>query len=427
MPRSRFSPARLASVGLLAALALPAEAQADFRIVDYGSPWSERRPRRPHTRYIVLHTTEGAERGALAKLSREGEAHYLVGKNGTVHRVVDKTRIAAHAGRSMWEGRRNLDRHAVAIEVAGYHDRRPTPPQLRALRELLRQLQSLYDIPDERVLTHSMVAFGVPNRWHRRRHRGRKRCAMRLADPAVRRAMGLTARPRRDPDVAAGRLVVADRALYSALFPPVTRRSPARSATPAPALAPAPRPSRPGAVIAEGQSPWDIAREAYASASVTYVFPDGRRLRGDQVDDWLHIPAGTRVVTSDGDAPAAEDALDGFAVIGEDGDLDAIAGDEKTADTTIYLFPDGMVRTGAELKRDQRFRGRLEAPPEGTRVLVGYAFGGYVKGTRPPSVICGTRWNYPSTFYRFPDGEIRSGDEVDAVRIPRNTLVFFRS
>ena len=67
----------------------------------------------------MLHTTEGAERGALAKLSRDGEAHYLVGRSGTVYRIVDKARIAAHAGRSMWEGHQNLDRSALAVEVVG--------------------------------------------------------------------------------------------------------------------------------------------------------------------------------------------------------------------------------------------------------------------------------------------------------------------
>lgn len=444
--------AMLTVIASLAAL-LPAEGRAEWRVVDRGSPWSARRPVRPHTRYIVLHTTEGAERGALEKLAREGEAHYLVGRDGTVHRVVDKRKIATHAGRSMWEGRANLDEHALGVEVVGYHHERPNQAQIAALKELLRQLQSLYGIPDERVLTHSMVAYGAPNRWHRRSHRGRKRCAMRLADPAVRAAIGLRRRPTADPDVAAGRLVVADRDLFASLFP---KGSPIKgSPSPAPTLSSqaqailsaglsrleaAPRPTE-ALLVSASRSPWDIAREAYDSPDVRYTFPDGRTFRGNEISDWHRIPAGTRVemgAPSDLPDPSASSAgeasgseargFDGFAIIGVHGDDPrTIAGDEHAGETTIYLFPDGLVRTGAQLSRSGRYRFLLERAPKGTRVLVGYRYGGYVTARRPPSVICGARWNYPSTFYRFPDGKIRSGDEVEAAKIPKSTLVFFQS
>lgn len=466
-PRFRsMNSSKLGCVFLLLGLfaALPASAGWK-RIVDHGSPWSKKRPVRPQTRYIVLHTTEGAERGALYKLSKDGEAHYLVGKDGTVHRIVDRRRIATHAGRSMWEGRQDIDRYAIGIEIAGYHDRSPTRAQLSALKQLLHELQAIYSVPDERVLTHSMVAFGVPNRYHRKRHRGRKRCGMTLASPKMRKAMGLSDRPSKDPDVSAGRLVVGDPQLYANLFPRVAATPPARAAariaeTKPPKKPPAvPKPPEPKpekaivasvapteGVIGAGRTPWDIAREAYASPKVTYIFPDGTRHRGNEITAWASIPAGTKVLmtpdsaaATPSEAPAVaakaaavadtddEAALDGFAVVGEDRDLTPIAGDEIAADTTIYWFPDGMVRTGAALASSSRWKSRLESPPVGTRVLVGYQFGGYVKPHRPPSVICGNRWNYPSTFYRLPNGEIRSGDQVDAAHIPLNTLVFFRT
>lgn len=392
----------------------PGTAGAEWKIVDHGSPWSAKRPLRPHTRYIVLHTTEGAERGSLAKLAKDGEAHYLVGADGTVHRLVDRHRIAAHAGRSMWDGHANIDEYALGIEVVGYHSAKPNAAQISALHELLRQLQGIYQIPDERVLTHSMVAYGSPNRWHRKRHRGRKRCGMRLAEEDVRRALGLTARPRVDPDVKAGRLVVADDELFSVLFP----KGGAKAPSPA-------KPRVAGDVVAPGRSPWDIAREDYASPHVRYIYPDGKELRGDEIEDWMHMPAGVRVVVGEVDRSNSE-GFEGARVVAEDGQLDALTGDAKREATTIYLFPSGLVRTGAQLTESERFRFLLDEAPAGTRVLVGYQFGGYVTDKRPPSVICGERWSYPSTFYRFPDGEIHSGDAVDAARIPRHTLVFFR-
>jgi hypothetical protein len=418
-PSPHRAPSAGAAASVLVALAAGLPARAEWRIVDHGSRWSSRRPLRPHTRYIVLHTTEGAERGALEKLAREGEAHYLVGEDGTVHRLVDRRRIATHAGRSLWEGRANLDEHSLGIEVVGYHDEAPNPAQIAALKELLRQLQSLYRIPDARVLTHSMVAYGAPNRWHRKRHRGRKRCAMRLAAPRLRRALGLDERPPVDPDVEAGRLVVADPDLFDFLFPKTGE-------APRPPAAPACRRGAEcdGHMIAAGRSPWDIAKEAYDAPETVYLFPDGARKRGDEIRDWRRIPPGTRVERG---APE-EDAtrFEGFSEAERAVDPRAIAGEEHDAATTIYLFPSGLVRTGAELRARSELRFLLEEVPAGTRILVGYQYGGYVSARRPPSVICGARWSYPSTFYRFPSGEIRSGDTVDAGRIPKNTLVFMR-
>ncbi len=400
------------------------------------SPWNKERARRPHTRYIILHTTEGAGRGALAKLRREGEAHYLVRRSGLVHRIIDKHRIATHAGRSMWNGHQNLDEHAIGIEIVGYHNRPLRRPQYNALKELIRQLQDIYQISDDRVLTHSMVAYGNPNRWHRHRHRGRKRCAMNLAADKLRRQLGLTHRPKFDPDVKAGRLIVADKKLYRFLF---GRSQPLKKALPIvktiESVAAVDKVNRELQVISRGLSPWDIAREDYNSPSVEYLFPGGSKKRGDQIKNWGRVPKGTKVrwiATKEEARPKKERKVRGgiedFRVIGKHGSsVRELAGVEYDKKSTIYFFPDGLIRTGAELKKSKQFGFLLKKPPKGTKVLVGYLWGGYVTGKRPPSVICGSRWNYPSTFYRLPGGKIVRGDRVRSTSIPRKTLVFFRA
>lgn len=259
---------------------------------------------------------------------------------------------------------------------------------------------------------------------------------MQLADPELRRQLGLRDRPHRDPDVRAGRLIVADRDLHAFLFPKGSRSRRKRAAV-------LQRSRHPDALrVAPGRSPWDIAKERYASPTVRYHFPDGRVLRGDEVADWLRIPVGTRLEldgqkTAPSLAPELERApvvtrglrerLDGFAVLGIDGDTPAdVAGEEVAATNTIYFFPDGLIITGAELARG-KYAFLLKRAPEGTRILVGYAYGGYVKPHRRPSEICRSCWNYPSTFYRLPNGRIVPGDVVDPDRIPSGTLVFFRS
>ncbi|MFQ5740425.1 MAG: N-acetylmuramoyl-L-alanine amidase [Acidobacteriota bacterium] len=378
------------------------------------SPKNKRRPKRPHTRYIILHTTEGGEGGSLKKILSRGEAHYFVTRRGRVYRTIDKSRIATHAGRSMWNGQRVIDNYSIGIEVVGYHNKDLTPAQYPALRELLRQLKSLYRIPDRNVLTHSMVAYGRPNRFHRQNHRGRKRCGMIFARPDVRARLGLRAKPGRDLDVEAGRLAVGDPELQRFLY--------ARNA--AGAVAAGVRLPAEGNVIRQGRTAWDVAREDYDSATTLYLFPDGSRRRGDEVVDWSRVPAGTRVLIAQS---ADRKGFEGFRQIGVDaGTPWQLAGDAYDDKTTIYFLPSGIVRTGEELKRKASNR-IFSSLPAGTRVLVGYVYGGHVRSRRLPARIAGVKWNYPSTFYRFPDGRILSGDEIDPSAIPSKTLIFFQN
>ena len=371
------------------------------------SPRNSERPRRTRTDYIILHTTEGPAKGSLKKVTQRGEAHYFVDTDGRVLRIIHKSRVAFHAGRSMWNGRTNLDTCSIGIEVVGYHNRSITGAQYAALRELLNQLQRIYSIPDARVLTHSMVAYGAPNRWHKRSHRGRKRCGMLFARESVRRRLGLTDRPALDPDVAGGRLVVADPELERVLYAPTDAQASARV-------------DSGGDVIGPGRSAWDIARDRYRSGEVEYVFPDGRRLRGNEIRDWKRIPAGTRVIDT---GLRSDNADERVYRIGRDGDTAwDIAGDEYAAATTVYFLPDGRVATGDRLGRDL-----LDNLPRGTQVLVGYMNGGRITAGRSAFDICGERWHGGATFYRFPDGRIVAGDAVDERAIPEGTLVFLRN
>lgn len=200
--------------------AAPSAAGEALRIEDRYSSWNRKRPKRAKTYYIVLHTTESGGRSALEKLRRNGEAHYLVDTDGRVYRIIDKDKVARHAGLSLWEGRSALDNFSIGIEVVGYHDGEFGPAQTAALRELVRQLRSRYRIAAENVIPHSMVAYGKPNRFWDSNHRGRKRCAMVFAQPEMRQLIGLNARPLRDRDVERGRLEVGDPELFSVLFPP---------------------------------------------------------------------------------------------------------------------------------------------------------------------------------------------------------------
>ena len=152
----------------------------------YRSPRNAERRVRKTTELIVLHTTEAPARSSLNKLCERGEAHYCVTEAGTVYRIVDRDRVAFHAGRSMWNGKEDVDEFSIGIECVGYHDKAMGIVQIRAIRDLVKELQKMYRIPDERVVCHSHVAYGAPNKWQKKNHRGRKRCGMLFAMPSVR-------------------------------------------------------------------------------------------------------------------------------------------------------------------------------------------------------------------------------------------------
>ena len=200
------------------ALAVPFCTQALSFSNRYRSPRNPERAIRQSTKLIVLHTTEAGARSSLNKLCERGEAHYCIDEKGVVYRIVDRNREAFHAGRSMWNGKEECDGYSIGIEVVGYHDKPVTLAQLDSIRELLAILQKEYRIDDAHVVCHSHVAYGAPNKWQKRNHRGRKRCGMLFAMPSVRQRLGLKVKPAFDPDVRAKRLVVGDPYLEKVLY-----------------------------------------------------------------------------------------------------------------------------------------------------------------------------------------------------------------
>ena len=292
-----------ALAGSLAALAilLPGTAEA-LPITDLKSTKRKTFPERLSTRFIVLHTTEAESRSALRSIAQGGKANYLVDRDGKVYRVLGRTQASIGCGRSMWAGVSNLDNHAINVEVVGYHHKPPTPQQIASLRVLLQTLKKAYLVHDRNVMPHSQVAYGRPNKWHRRSHRGRKRCGMLFATDPIRKKLGLLEKPGYDPDVEARRLVVADGYLEQVLYGRIGRSEP----TMIPVAAAAP-----GAIaeddeievrtVEKGQTVWTYAGDEYAQETTIYLFANGQVKRGDELlrenFDFNSVQPGTRVAT----------------------------------------------------------------------------------------------------------------------------------
>jgi N-acetylmuramoyl-L-alanine amidase len=89
-------------------------------------------------------------------------AHYVVGEDGTVFRLVDETNRAWHAGAGAWEGRDDVNSRSVGIEIVnGGHDfgLPPFPDlQIEAVIALVRSIMDRWELGPHRVVGHSDVA-----------------------------------------------------------------------------------------------------------------------------------------------------------------------------------------------------------------------------------------------------------------------------
>ncbi|MCF6214937.1 MAG: N-acetylmuramoyl-L-alanine amidase [Emcibacter sp.] len=140
-------------------------------MISYLSPNYNDRPEGSEIKYLILHYT-GMHTGkaALDRLCDEAakvSAHYLIEEDGRVFPLVPEDKRAWHAGRSSWEGERDINGHSIGVELVnpghdspGYKgDYRPFPEaQMTALIELCHGILTRHDIKPWHVLGHSDVA-----------------------------------------------------------------------------------------------------------------------------------------------------------------------------------------------------------------------------------------------------------------------------
>lgn len=137
-----------------------------MKLVDRPSPNHAPRPDGTVVDILVLHYTELPLQDSLDILSdatREHRvsAHYVLGEDGTVYRLVPEDRTAWHAGRSSWRGREALNATSIGIEIVNLHgDRHDYPPQqIAALIELCRAILARHPAIEPRnVVGHSDIA-----------------------------------------------------------------------------------------------------------------------------------------------------------------------------------------------------------------------------------------------------------------------------
>jgi len=382
-------------------------------IVDYRAQLNPKykKIKRKRTDYIIVHTSELGSKYTLRVVSKGkrfrngrstygGHTHYVIARDGRTYRILDKRWVADHAGRSMWNGQTDLSRVSIGIELVGYHYAPLTDKQYRSVGLLIDILQDVYHLDDRAVLTHSQIAYGRPNRWHKRDHRGRKRCAKNFN----RAKANLGATWSNDPDVRAGRLV-ADAQLAKVFY--------------------GPRPGLRGIendnVISKENTAWLIAGEDFNSRETVYRFPDGRVFTGDQIGTkigWNRIPAKTVVLLNQ---------LGSVEGLKNDGPVKTIAGGITAWSLagklynhrrTIYFLPTGRIKNGTMISD-------WDDLPVKTRLIIGYKGPFAVNKNRSAYRIAGAGYKDPKTIYYLPPNQLLSGNKIeDFTQLQAGTLIF---
>lgn len=139
---------------------------APLTILPYPSANHNARKRKVDT--IVLHYTAIASLDKSLRVLTNSRvpdrvsAHYVVGEDGSVFRLVEEDRRAWHAGGGSWRGLEDVNSASIGIEIvnAGYAQNGARPPypdaQIDAVIALCKDIQSRHEI--RWVIGHSDLA-----------------------------------------------------------------------------------------------------------------------------------------------------------------------------------------------------------------------------------------------------------------------------
>jgi N-acetylmuramoyl-L-alanine amidase len=366
---------------------------------------------RKNTKYIIVHTSEGGLRSTLYTVSKGkrirksyrtygGHTHYVIARNGRTYRILNRRYIADHAGKSMWNGQTRISNVSVSIEMVGYHYSSITKQQYRSVGTLIDILKDVYGLNDRAVLTHSQIAYGKPNRWIRKNHRGRKKCANNFQRAAAR--LGPTWPY--DPDTRAGRLK-ADPKLAAIYYTRKKETSMAKESN----------------VINKENTAWSIAGEDFDDPKTMYRLPDGNVVRGDLVEaliGWDRVPEKTVVLLNQ--EQDIQTGLNQGPVKTISGGLTAwsFAGQAYNDKSTIYFYPDGQLKSGREISD-------WDDLPSGTKLIVGYQGPFKVGPKKSPARIARTRYRHKETLYYLPNRTLIPGDRIkDFTDLPKGVMMF---
>ena len=115
--------------------------------------------------YIIIHYTgvnapsQSIIKWFLDPLSKVS-CHYFIDNNGTIYSLVNDYFRAWHAGKSYWNGCRDINSQSIGIELHNSGIEDFSGDQINALLKLLKLLISKHSIERHNILGHSDVSVG---------------------------------------------------------------------------------------------------------------------------------------------------------------------------------------------------------------------------------------------------------------------------
>jgi hypothetical protein len=119
------------------------------------------------TSILVIHATAGTN--SLSWLcyknpiaARRVSAHYLIRKDGYIYRMVDEKYVAWHAGISNWNGKTNINRYSIGIELENLNTGKDPYPdaQVKACTWLGVDICNRHNIAPANVVAHYDISPG---------------------------------------------------------------------------------------------------------------------------------------------------------------------------------------------------------------------------------------------------------------------------
>ncbi len=114
---------------------------------------------------VIHYTGMESEKAAIDNLCNTDSgvsAHYIIGEDGSVNRLVDEDKRAWHAGVAWWRGALDINSRSIGIELVNPGHEfglRPFPElQMEALIGLAQAISRRHHIPARNIVGHSDVA-----------------------------------------------------------------------------------------------------------------------------------------------------------------------------------------------------------------------------------------------------------------------------
>ena len=138
-----------------------------MKIIKFYSPnfVKKKRPYNSIKVLVIHYTGMQSERESLQRLvspRSKVSCHYLINRKGLIFKLVKDENVAWHAGKSMWQKFRNLNKNSIGIELVNRGHRfgyQAFPKaQITTLIQLCKILKKKYKIKNKFILGHSDVS-----------------------------------------------------------------------------------------------------------------------------------------------------------------------------------------------------------------------------------------------------------------------------